>query len=198
MKIPAIILLFSLCAPAFAQSRHDPLNTREVEQMRENAQDPKKRVDLLLSFANERVMAIERLRTVAKPSPNDPDTLVDLLTDLAALIDELDDNLAMYNNHSEDLRKPLHRVLDAEAQFQKKLAELGESSSSTQRRRFAAALEDAADSLAASTESARAMLADQIAKKGEAKENTKQAHSDKGHQQEQNDPTGFDGTPPER
>ena len=199
MKTLAAVLLIALSAMAQAQAHHDPLNAREVEAMRESAQEPKKRVDLLLTFARERVMAIDRLRTAAKPGPNDPVTIAELLTDLATLIDELDDNLSMYNGHSEDLRRPLSRVLDAEVEFQKKLAELGESATPMQKRRFAAALEDDSDSLKTSSESARAMLADQIQKKGEAKGKDKSDHDDakaarsgKGQQQSA-DPTGMGG-----
>lgn len=199
MKTLAAVLLIALSTVVQAQAHHDPLNAREVEAMRESAQEPKKRVDLLLTFARERVMAIERLRTAAKPGSNDPVTIADLLTDLATLIDELDDNLSMYNGHSEDLRRPLSRVLDAEAEFQKKLAELGESASPMQKRRFAAALEDASESIKTSSEIARAMLADQIQKKGEAKgkdkgdrDDAKAARSGKGQQQSA-DPTGMGG-----
>ena len=127
MKAGIAILLITLSAGAMAQSRHDPLNGHEVDQMRDTAQDPKKRVDLLLSFAHERVLAIDRLRTANKPGLNDADTISDLLADLAQLIDELDDNLSMYNGHSEDLRRPLRHVLDAESDFRKKLAALDQN-----------------------------------------------------------------------
>jgi hypothetical protein len=199
------VLLIAITAAA-AQTRHDPLNAREVEQMRDSAQDPKKRVELVLSFASERMLAIERLRTAAKPGANDPATIASLLADLAGLIDELDDNLDMYNRHSEDLRNPLRHVLDAEAEFQKKLAELGESATAQQKRLFAAALEDATDSIKTSSESTRAMLADQIAKKGEVKSKDKASRSPSssparpGNGQQAPDPTGMGGVgsrPPE-
>ncbi len=153
--------------------RHDPLNAREVEQMRETAQDAKKRIELLIAFSRDRMLAIERLRSSNKPGLDDSTKVADLLGDLAVLIDELDDNLSMYNGHSEDLRRALRHVIDAEAEFQQKLKALGDNSSPLQRRRFAAALEDASDSLHTSTESARAMLADQIEKKGEEKNKEK-------------------------
>lgn len=207
MKILTVVLLISIAGASAAQTRHDPLSAREVEQMRDSAQDPKKRVELVLSFARERMLAIERLRTAAKPGAADSVTIASLLSDLAGLIDELDDNLDMYNRHSEDLRNPLRHVLDAEAEFQKKLAELGESATAQQKRFFSAALEDAADSIKTSSESARAMLTDQIAKKGEVKNKDKAsrtpssspAHSGNGEQAP--DPTGMGGVgsrPPEQ
>jgi hypothetical protein len=169
LKILAAILLFGLCAGAQAQHHHDPLNDREVEQMRESAQDPKKRIELIISFARERVLAIERLRSATKPGLDDSEKVADLLGDLASMIDELDDNLTMYGGHSEDLRRPLRHVLDAEVEFQQKLKTLNDNATPLQRKRFAAALEDATESLRSSTESARAMLADQLEKKGEEK-----------------------------
>jgi chromosome segregation ATPase len=167
MKMLATILLSLLCATAQAQAHHDPLNEREIDEMRESAQDPKKRIDLLIAFARERVLAIERLHSATKPALAEADKVSDLLSDFAVLIDELDDNLAMYNGHGEDLRRPLRHVLDAEEEFQKKLDALNNTALPLQKRRFSAALEDASDSLQSSTESARAMLADQIEKKGE-------------------------------
>jgi hypothetical protein len=173
VKILAAILLVALCAGAQAQAHHDPLNEREIDQLRETAQDPKKRIDLLIAYTRERVLAVERLRGTTKPGLEDSGKVADLLSDLAVLIDELDDNLAMYDSHSEDLRRPLRHVLDAEADFQQKLNALNDTATPLQKRRFLAALEDASDSLQSSTESARTMLADQIEKKGEEKDKQK-------------------------
>lgn len=210
MKIVTAILLTGLCVCAPAQTRHDPLNDREVDQMRENAQDPKKRIDLLLTFARERMLAVERLRSTTKPGLDDAGRISDLLSDLAVLIDELDDNLDMYSGHSEDLRRPLRHVLDAETEFQHKVDAIRDSATPLQMRRFSAALEDVSDSLKTSSDSARAMLADQIEKKGEeknkekldrqdAKENQR-AHIPDAGRQESPDYTGMGGagrTPPQ-
>jgi FMN phosphatase YigB (HAD superfamily) len=148
--------------------RHDPLNSREVDQLRESAQEPKKRIDLLISFARERMLAIERLRD-AKSAGGNADRMADLLADLAAVVDELDDNLEMYNGHSEDLRRPLRHVIDAEAEFLQKLGALSDNATALQKRRLAAALADASDSVKSSSDGARIMLAEQIEKKGEEK-----------------------------
>ncbi len=157
--------------------RHDPLNPREADELRESTQDPKKRIDLLISFARERMMAIERLHNTAQPAtPSEPQSGVDdsskianLLADFAAIIDELDDNLEMYNGRSEDLRRPLHHVLDAEAEFLQKLDALGDNATSLQKRHFGVALADASESVKSSSEGAHAMLTEQIAKRGEEK-----------------------------
>jgi hypothetical protein len=173
VKALVAVIIVILSAAAVGQARHDPLNDREIEQMRDSAQIPKKRIDLILEFSRERLMAVERLRGTTKPGIDDAGRIAELLSDLAALIDELDDNLAMYNQHSEDLRRPLRHVLESEGEFLQRLKALDEGATPLQKKRFAAALEDATESLRSSTESARAMLADQIEKKGEEKNKEK-------------------------
>lgn len=172
MKIPATFLYaglaIGLCSGAGAQMRHDPLNPREADQLRESAPEPKTRIALLVSFARERMMAVDRLRGAA--SADNSGKIADLLGELAAIIDELDDNLEMYGRRGEDLRRPLHQLLDAEAEILKKLEALNENTTALQKRSLAAALEDASDSVRASSEGARAMLAAQIAKKGAEKD----------------------------
>jgi len=192
----AAILLVGLSPVAQAQIHHDPLTAREVDEMRDSAQDPKKRVEYLIDFARERVLAIDRLRTTTRPGLDDAGKMEQLLTDLAELIDELDDNLDMYNRHSEDLRRPLRQVIGAEAEFQQKLKALDDTATPLQKRRFAAALEDASDSLESSTDSARAMLADQIAKKGEEKKNDKADRQEVQAWQRKHAPDAGDKQPP--
>ncbi len=173
MRTITALLVAGLCTFAQAQARHDPLTAREVDQMRETAQEPKERIDLLLGFARQRVLAIDALRSSSKPGPEDGGKIADLLSDLATLIDELDDNLNMYNGHSEDLRRPLRRVLEAEAEFQQKLQALNGHATPLQKRQFAAELDGASDALQSSTESARSMLAGQIEKKGDERNKQK-------------------------
>ena len=67
----------------------------------------------------------------------------------------------------------MRHVLDTEAEFQKELNALNDSATPLQKRRFGVALEDALDSLKSSTDSARAMLNDQLEKKGEEKNKEK-------------------------
>ena len=179
MRVFAALLVAGLCVLAQAQTRRDPLTAREVNQMRENARDPAKRIDLLLGFARERVLAIDGLHGKPKPSFADAGKIADLLADLAVLIDELDDNLDMYNGHSEDLRHSLRHVLEIEAEFQQKLQALNDPADPLQKRRFAESLEDASDALQGSTEGARAMLAGQLEKKGEEKNKQKPASREK-------------------
>jgi hypothetical protein len=195
----ALLLLLALACTAQAQRRNDPLNDREIDAMREHAQDPPRRIELMVGFARQRVAAIERERGAAHP---DAGHIGALLTELAALVDELDDNLEMYNNHSEDLRHPLRVVLEAEGDFLRKLDELALQATPLQKREFGAALEDARESIRVSRESAQAMRNDQVAKKGEEKEKKKEkgaARDDGEHSKP--DYTGMGGVgqqPPQR
>ena len=174
MKTLAGLFLLLLCAGAAAQPRHDPLSSIEVDQMRDTAQDPRKRIDLLLGFARVRLLGVEKLRVDAKSGRNEIAKAAELLGDFALLIDELDDNLDMYNKRGEDLLTALRHVLDAEAGFQGELKALTERIAQAQTQGpatvgLAAALDDAAESLQTSSESAGAMLAAEEQKRRDAK-----------------------------
>jgi len=163
------LLLAGLGVSGQAQAHRDPLTDREVELLRDSAQVPKQRIEYLVGFARERMLAVDRLRGAGTPGPHEAAKMGELLSDLALLIDELDDNLEMYNKHSEDLRRPLRRVLDAEGEIQQKLKGLRDAATPGQKRQFAVELEDASDAVESSSVAARAMLADQLTKKGEEK-----------------------------
>jgi hypothetical protein len=99
--------------------------------------------------------------------------MVARLQDLATLVDEIDDNLDDFNDKSQDLRKPLKSIIEMDSDFQVKLTELKRTSTPQQLRNFGIALEDATDSVSESADSARALLEDQLAKRGNVKEETK-------------------------
>lgn len=173
MRVFAALLLAALCACVQAQPRHDPLNSREVDLMRDSAQEPTRRIDLLIGFTRERVMAVEQLHAAARDGNDSSAKVAGMLNEMADLIDELDDNLAAYSKRGEDLRRPLRNVLEAEAEFQQKLKSLGDDATAPEKRRIAISLEDASDSLESSMDSAKAMLAAQIEKRGEEKDKEK-------------------------
>ncbi len=177
MKIVSALLVAGIvaafCPCAQAQMGHDPLTSREAELMRDSAQEPKRRIDLLIGFTRERVMAVEQLHVTAKDGVDNSAKLAGMLDELADLIDELDDNLAMYSKRGDDLRRPLRHVLEAEGEFEQKLKSLESRASPEEKRRIAIALEDATDSLQGSIESAKAMLASQLEKRGEEKDKEK-------------------------
>jgi hypothetical protein len=163
-------LCLSLGAPLLAQRKHDPLNDKEVDELREMAQEPEKRMKLYITYAKTRMEMIEHMRTDPKLMGEKGEEMRTLLEDLATLVDETDDNLDQFNGRSQDLRKPLKKIVEMDSDFQVKLAELKRTSSQEQLRNYGFALDSAIDSVNESADSARAMLADQVAKRGQAKE----------------------------
>ena len=117
-------LLLSLSLPLLSQRRHDPLNDAEVDQIRETAQEPEKRMKLYVGFAKVRMEMVQHMRTDPKLMGDKFSEMRTVLEDLATLVDETDDNLDQFNGRSEDLRKPLKTIIEMDSDFQVKLAEL--------------------------------------------------------------------------
>ncbi len=175
----ALLTLMAFAIPGSAQRKRDPLNDKEVEDLRETAQEPAKRMKLLVSYAKARMEMIEHMRTDPKLAGDNQSEIRKLLEDVAALVDEIDDNLDMYNQRTEDLRKPLKAIVEMDTDFQLKLRTIKEASSQDELRNIGFALENATESVNESADSARAMLADQVAKRGKAKDDGKEVKEDK-------------------
>lgn len=178
-SLTAWILLFFLCAPLWAQRKHDPLNDKEVDELRETAQEPDKRMKLYVTFTKARMEMIQHMRTDPKLMGEKGEEMNSLLNDLAVLVDETDDNLDQFNGRSQDLRKPLKLIIEMDSDFQVKLNELKRTSTEQQLRQYGFALENALDSVNESADSARAMLADQVVKRGKAKDDPNYEKPDK-------------------
>src|ERR1700746_2907368 len=102
------ILTLLITLPLRSQVRdRDPLTEKEVDQLRETAIEPEKRLKLMVDFAKARMVAIEQVRSDPKMVKERGLKIHDLLEDIASLVDEVDDNVANYNERSADLRKPL-------------------------------------------------------------------------------------------
>jgi hypothetical protein len=116
-----------LLAPCTAMARrHDPLTSDEIDQLREVALEPEKRLKLYADFARLRFTAIENARTPKKPDAGKPDaenprSLHDLMEDFLAVYDELDENISMYDDRQADLRKAMKIVLLADNEFHARL-----------------------------------------------------------------------------
>lgn len=171
MRRAFTFIVFALiCSlPLSAQRNRDPLTEKEADQIRELAEDPVKRIRLMVKFARARMAVIEQLRSDQKMASEQADKIGDLLEEFSYLVDEIDDNLSSYDNKGQDLRKALRTVIEADTEFQLKLRTIRESAPPEQLKQFSFALESATDSVNASADSARAMLDDQVAKKGKEK-----------------------------
>ena len=72
------VLLCCYVRPGVAQ-RRDPLNDKEVDEMREAADFPDKRLELMVKFARARMSAIQQLQGDAKKAKDRPMQVHDLL-----------------------------------------------------------------------------------------------------------------------
>jgi regulator of replication initiation timing len=159
------VLLTSLCVPGFARGRRDPLSEKEVDQMREVAQNGEKRLRLLLTFAQVRMLAIYQMRGDPKFAEGRGARVHDLLEDFANLITELDRNIDQYANQKQDVRKPLKEIIEANADFQLKLRGLKEAAAlpanADEVKEWKYVLEDAIDAVNSNGDNARQTLEEQ-------------------------------------
>ena len=116
-----VAVLFALSANA--QRKHDPLNTEEVNQLRDAMLEPDQRLKLYVTFARDRITKLEQMRADPKTTDRARQTH-DMLSDFLSVYDELNDNVDMYVGRKEDIRKPLKLVIEADIEFQSKLRAL--------------------------------------------------------------------------
>lgn len=118
----AVVVVIS--APLWSQiHERDPLTDAEVDQLRETAIEPEKRLKLMVEFTKARMTSLEQVRTDPKAKDRGK-RMHDLLEDISTLVDEIDDNVDDYDERSADLRKPLKQVVEMDSDFQTKLHEL--------------------------------------------------------------------------
>jgi len=131
MTLPLVTSAFAVSAPHTSVSRteaqkRDPLTDNESDQIAELAQDPDKRIKLLLKFTQARLATIDQMEGDPRMAAGRGKQVHDLLEDFTALIDELDDNIDEYTEKKSDIRKALKDVIEADTNFQLKLRTLKE------------------------------------------------------------------------
>ncbi len=155
-----------LSLPVIAQQQRDPLTDNESEALREFAQDPLKRLKLLIKFATERLDTVEHLQNEPKVGDRGK-RMHEALEDFRGIVDELDDNIDDYQQKNSDLRKPLGEVVGAEAMFQSRLEGIKKIAEDSKHAEFyklySFALTDAIESVNLSLQDARKTLEEQNA-----------------------------------
>ena len=144
-----------------AAQRRDPLSDKEIDEMREAADRPDKRLELLASFARARMTSIEQLRTDAKSGKDRPTQIHDLLQDFISLLDEIDDNIDMYGSHKTDMRKGLKLVIEADSEWQLQLRRLKEQSPPEELDQYSFVVSNASEAVGDSADGARKELQEQ-------------------------------------
>jgi hypothetical protein len=118
-----VVLPLFLLALAWGQVRQEPLNPKEIDLLRDAAQQPAQRLKLFVDFARARLVALEEMRADPKVKDRAQQTH-DKLENFLAVYDELNDNIDTFVERKEDLRKPLKMVIEADTEFQAKLRAL--------------------------------------------------------------------------
>jgi hypothetical protein len=168
-----ILVLACVLAPAAllpAQvGRRDPLNEKEIDELREVAQEPEKRLKLMVQFARARLDMIEQVRGDPRLAPERGARVHDLLEDFTRLVDEIGDNIDDYVDRKYDLRKGLKFVIEGDTEFQRKLLALKEQGAVTGAKagsetgEYAFELENATEAVKLSLDDARKLLEEQEA-----------------------------------
>ncbi len=166
----AVVVLLLVVATSAQRRRHDPLTEAEADQMREVAQEPEKRIKLVIKFAQARMQAIEQLRGDPKMAEGRGKQIHDLLEDFTALVDEIGDNVDMYARRKDDIHKAVGEVITADSAFQLKLRALKEAASdpktAQEAKEYEFALQDAIEAVDSNLQDSRDLL-DQLAKEKE-------------------------------
>jgi len=141
-----VVLLLVFVSRATAQKR-DPLNPKEIDQMRDVADWPDKRIELMVTFVRTRMNKIQELQTDAKTAKDRPMQIHDLLQDVTALLDEIDDNMDMYASHKADMRKGLTLLIEANSEWQLQLRRLKSQSPPEELEQYSFVLDNATDAV---------------------------------------------------
>ena len=115
-----------VCVPfstALAQYRPEPLNDKEIDELRDAAQEPAARMKLYIEFARDRLTSLEQVRADAKAADR-AQQIHDKLQNFLQVYDELNDNIDTFVQRRADLRKPLKQLIEADTEFQAKLRAL--------------------------------------------------------------------------
>jgi hypothetical protein len=171
MRRFAFCLLVFLFVSSFAiaEKKRDPLNNQEIDELREVAQEPNKRLALLIKYMKARMLAIQQLQ--ADPKIADRNQQIhDLLDDFNYLHDEFDDNLDMYTRQAADFRKALKSAVEAYSDWQLRLRTLKDTSKPDEAKQFGFVLETALENVNAGADETRELLAEQEREKKGKKE----------------------------
>jgi len=173
------LLVFSIAlvlVAAAAAQRRDPLNDAESDQLREVAQEPDKRLRLMIRFANERLDTVEA--AIKDSNAKGRGLRVhDALEDFRELVDELDDNIDDFVQKQADLRKPLNEIISAEESYDKRLKAIQERAQdpklAEEFKQYSFVLQDALEAVNLSLEDAKKTLQEQLASIADEKEKKK-------------------------
>ena len=144
-----------------AGQKRDPLNDKEIDEMRETADFPDKRLEALVQFTRARVTKIEQLQSNAKAAKDRPMQIHDLLEDFTSLMDEIEDNIDMYGSHKADMRRGLTLLIEGDSEWQLKLRRLKEQAPPEELDQYSFVLTNAIEAASDIADDARKELQEQ-------------------------------------
>jgi hypothetical protein len=115
-------LVLAMLSSMLAQ-RREPLNDKEIDELRDAAQEPEARIKLYVEFARDRLNSLELMRADPKVTDRAQQTH-DKLQNFLDVYDELNGNIDTFVERKADLRKPLKKLIEADTEFQAKLRAL--------------------------------------------------------------------------
>ena len=110
MAITGALILLAI-APAFAQSKKDPLTDQQIEDVREAGDQPLQRIKLFVGYVDDRAKGIHTLN-LDPIAQNKNVRLHNLMEEFTRLSDELQDNMDNFDQQHADLRKVLKEIVD--------------------------------------------------------------------------------------
>jgi hypothetical protein len=161
----AMLLILPLflpeCSKLSAQRRRDPLNPLEIDQLRDAMLDPDERLKLYVKFSRDRMTKLEQMRSDPKTTDRARQTH-DMLEDFLGVYDELNDNIDMYVGRTDDIRKPLKVIIEADTEFQSKLRALknAANTNAAEASQYEFLLTDALDTVDSSADDHRKTVAE--------------------------------------
>lgn len=159
----ALMCALVLSLPLASQTR-DPLTDLESDALREAAQEPLKRMKLLIKFATARLENVERYQVEPKVEDRGK-KMHSALVDFRQIVDEIDDNVDDYSQKQSDLRKALGELVPAEEGFKTRLDAIKKASDDPKMAAYAKlysfALQDAMESVTLSLDDAKKTLEEQ-------------------------------------
>ena len=160
--VASLLVTVAIVATASAQARQDPLNPKEIDELRDAAQEPAARMKLFVEFARTRLTSIEQMRSDPKVTDQAQQTH-DILQNFLDVYDELDDNIDTFVQRRADLRKPLKGVIEADTEFQSKLRALKSAQDPKQGdvQRYQFLLDNVIDTVDQGAQDHRQLLAEQ-------------------------------------
>jgi len=183
-RMLAVLLCIVVCVVAVVAQigGREPLNQKEISDLRDTAQEPEKRMTLMVQFARARLATIEQLRGDPRFAADRGPRIHDLLEDFTKLVDEMGDNIDDYSTRKEDLRKALKVVIEGDTDMQLKLRSLkeqgpGAGGKTAEVQEYTFVLQSATEAVNTGLDDARKLLAEQEVAFKDAKEKAKKKKS---------------------